>query len=263
MQNITITFLSNGCTRNLPPQYIHLHPGCSEQLRTSTSIQNDVSSANGATQTVFSVPSLGEFHVIVTIPDDSTKALIKHKGSIPSPAQIQFLDTPSDSAKRDNGDASNNLSFMPPVFIGTSVVYDLGREDKAWTLVIIVFTALLVLGNCTLEWYKSLGTPTPPSTTVPPPIGLPLSRPLSRTLSLALHGTAVHAVLMRIVHQVSAFLPLSTFLSDGSWGSSTTTTLNTILNNFYEDVRDPSEILFAGTHLEPMQDFSFRLLEAR
>ena len=88
----------------------------------------------------------------------------------------------------------------------------------------------------------------------------------SNTIATAMNANMLNQSAVYVNQVNSEVDGIQNTINDGvfGWVNSTTTTLNTTLNNFFEDVQDLVETVFGGTPLEqPMQEFVFCLLGSK
>ncbi|KAF8893468.1 hypothetical protein BD779DRAFT_1436024 [Infundibulicybe gibba] len=157
-----------------------------------TSIQNDITSANSAIQTVIDtvnkinplgdikapqipVPNLDGLQNI-SIPQSFQDSLSNLNSSLPTFNDLKqkiesIVDTPFELVKKDINDTFSGLGFNSSILpvpkqnllsfcndLDLSVIDDLGRDliktAQVGTVILILLALLLVGLNCLLEWYK-------------------------------------------------------------------------------------------------------------
>jgi len=139
--------------------------------------------------------------------------------------------------KKEINDTFNGVSFKPSVLavpqqstitfcdqIDTSVIDDLGRDlvkmTKIGIIIIIAVILILILANCTLEWYKwrclqnhleytRQAWNTDPTVYHHTTTHATPSIQLTNHNLLTLHGITAHPLLMRFANKISALLHLS------------------------------------------------------
>ena len=85
----------------------------------------------------------------------------------------------------------------------------------------------------------------------------------SNTIATAINGNMLNQSAVYAAQVNAEVDSIQSTINEGvfGWVNSTTSTLNTTLNNFYDEVQDLVETVFGGTILEkPMQDFVFCLI---
>lgn len=89
---------------------------------------------------------------------------------------------------------------------------------------------------------------------------------LSNTIATAINQNMLNQSAVYTTQVNAKVDDIQNTINDGvfGWVNSTTSTLNTTLNNFYGDIQDLVETVFGGTILEgPMQDFVFCLIGSK
>lgn len=88
----------------------------------------------------------------------------------------------------------------------------------------------------------------------------------SNSIATAMNQNMLNQSAVYVAQVNSEVTGIQNTINDGvfGWVNSTTTTLNTTLNNFYNDIQDLVETVFGGTPLEqPMQEFVFCIIGSK